>query len=180
MQGLLKQPRQAHETPPEQEVDPLEQQPGAQQGAMDEQSDGENDPALKVAVDFVKRALYEDGAADGINSTMRATRQPIEDMALLAYELTSVADEKTEQETGQAVPDELLMSLAASVLSEVVDIAEASGVQLKPSDIAAALKVMTLRFLGEMGHDTRELQTAFDQVGPEQIDQIAEQEQANV
>lgn len=184
MQGLLKKPREMQsdpnqppaEDPAQQPQDPTrgaaqQPQPGAQ---PEQQADagGDNDPALNAAIEFVRRALYETGSADSVHETMKASRQPVEDMAMLAYELTSIADEKTE---GQ-VPDELLLTLAASVLSEVAEIAEASGVQLQPSDIAGALKMMTLRFAGEMGHDTRELQAAFDQVSPEQINQLAAEE----
>lgn len=179
-QGLLKQPMPAEEPPADPQADPQVQQSGQAptqqqspaQSPAPAQGEEAEDPALKTAVDFVKRALYETGSADGVHETMKASRQPMEDMAMLAYELTSIADEKTE---GQ-VPDELLLTLAATVLSEVAEIAEASGVQLRPSDIAGALKIMTLRFAGEMGHDTRELQAAFDQVSPEQIDQLAAEE----
>ncbi|MDP1931893.1 MAG: hypothetical protein Q8L60_10590 [Gammaproteobacteria bacterium] len=172
MQGLLKQPQQmAQPKQPEEALVDAQQPNEAQQEpvAQPEQDDGADDPSLATAIDFVKRALYETGSADSVHATMKVSRQPAEDMALIAYELTSIADEKTE---GQ-VPDELLMTLAASVLSEVAEIAEASGVKLQPSDVASALKIMTLRFLGEMGHDTRELQAAFDQVSPEQVNQIA-------
>jgi hypothetical protein len=151
-------------------------QPGSQpQGPEQAQGEEGGDQVLDAAIDFVRRALYEAGSADGVNESLSKTRQPIEDMAMLAYELTSLADDKTE---GQ-IPDELLMSLAVAVLSEVAEIAEASGVKLQPSDIASALKIMTLRFVGEMGHDTRSLQDAFNQVSPEQINQLAA-EGANV
>lgn len=176
MQGLLKQPMQAEEPPVDPQAEqrqPGQQQPGQQQSPApaqgEEQGEEADDPALTTAIDFVKRALYETGAADSVHETMKKSQNPSEDMALLTYELTAVADEKTE---GQ-VPDELLLTLAASVLSEVAEIAEASGVKLQPSDVASALKIMTLRFMGEMGHDTRELQAAFDQVSPDQVNQIA-------
>jgi hypothetical protein len=185
MQGLLKQPRQMQpesqqevpqEVPQEaQQEMPAENPQAPAPQAPEEQAEqsDENDPALKTAINFVKRALYETGAADGIHETMKKSQNPAEDMALLAYELTAVADEKT----GGQVPDELLISLAATVLAEISDIAEASGVQLQPADVASALKIMILRFAGEMGHDTRELQAAFDQVSPDQINQMAAQEE---
>jgi hypothetical protein len=191
MPGLLKQPRQAGGAPVDQQqaieqaIQMTEQQmaQGRPQGQQmpqgqpesqpqgPEQAQGEEggDPMLDAAIDFVRRALYETGSADGVNESLSKTRQPVEDMATLAYELTSMADEKTE---GQ-IPDEMLMTLAVAVLSEVAEIAEASGVKLQPSDIASALKIMTLRFVGEMGHDTRSLQQAFNQVSPEQINQLA-------
>lgn len=187
MQGLLKKPREMQsdpnqppaEYPAQQPQDPTrgaaqQPQPGAQPEQQADAGD-DNDPALNAAIEFVRRALYENGSSDSVHATMKASRQPVEDMAMLAYELTSIADEKTE---GQ-VPDELLMTLAVTVLTEVAEIAEASGVQLQPADLASALKIMTLRFVGEMGHDTRQLQEAFNQVSAEQVNQIAAAEEGN-
>ena len=181
MQGLLKQPGQeapVDQAAIDQAVQMTEQemaqqggqQPMQEQGAEEEGPD--DDPMLDAAIDYVKRALYETGSADGVSETLKKSRQPVEDMATMAYELVSMADEKTE---GQ-IPDELLMTLAVTVLTEVSEIAEASGVKLQPSDLASALKIMTLRFVGEMGHDTRTLQEAFNQVSPEQINQLAAEE----
>lgn len=175
MQGLLKQPEQeapADQAAIDQAVQMTEQEMAQQGEPGEEQGGGDDDPMLAAAIDYVKRALYETGSADGVSDSLKRSRQPVEDMATMAYELTSMADEKTE---GQ-IPDELLIGLAVDVLTEVADIAEASGVKLQPSDLASALKIMTLRFLGEMGHDTRQLQEAFNQVSPDQINQLAAEE----
>jgi hypothetical protein len=61
--------------------------------------------------------------------------------------------------------------LAAKILQEVADIAEAAHINLKPSDIAMALKDMILRYLGEQGVDTSKLQQAMSQVNPEDFNQ---------
>lgn len=192
MQGLLKRPRESgqpgeiqHGTAPsgaqpEQPADPAQQQvqqqarqqvqqpQAGQQPAPDDGSD-ENNPQFVEAVNVVKRSLYETGAADNVSEVMATSDSPAEDAAMLAYELVVAADEMTEG----AVPDELVVLLAATVLSEVVEIAEASGVQMQPADIAESMKLMILRYVGESGHDTTELQQAMDQVSPEQFNEMA-------
>jgi len=181
MAGLLKQPRQqaqpqqAQPMPEQpQQMDPSaampqEPMPGQEmpQGAQGEAD--ENNPAFQAAITQVKTALYQEGAADGVNKALTTSSNPVETVSTLAYELTAIADEKTNGE----VPDELLMLLAGTVLAEIVDIAEGSGIQMSAADVAQAFKQMTLRYLGEQGMDTTELSAAMDQVSPEQMNQLA-------
>jgi hypothetical protein len=180
MAGLLKKPRQQA---PQQQAAPAEQMPAEQsmpqQGApvqpgMEDQAGeaDENNPAFLAAVNQVKTALYKEGAADSVNEALKTSEDPINTISTLAYELTAVADEKASETVGE-VPDELLVLLASTVLSEVVDIATASGIQLSAADIGEALKKMILRFMGEQGVDTRGLEEAMNQVSPEQMNQIA-------
>jgi hypothetical protein len=70
----------------------------------------------------------------------------------------------------------LLALLATNILEEVASIAEAAKIPVKPSDLAMALKQMILRFLGEQGVDTTQLQQAMDQVDPEEFNRMAAQE----
>jgi len=190
MQGLLKQQSQAP-----QDEDAMAQQAAQQAAAQMQQQGGEapvsdpmaqpgmeegegadeNDPAFKAAVDYVRTVLYADGAADEINKAMTNMQSPAESIADMAYEITTIADEKTQGE----VPDELLMLLASTVLSEIYDIAEASGLKVEPADMASSLKMMILRFVGEQGHDTQQLHQAMNQVSPEQINQMAAEGQSD-
>lgn len=135
---------------------------------MDAEPD-ENNPAFQAAVEMGNTALYEDGAADNIHQQLLVTDDPVNEMANIAYEITAIMDERTE---GQ-VPDELLILLGTVMLNEVADIAIASGIELMPADLANAMKIMILRYVGEMGHDTRELQAAMDAISPEQFNQMA-------
>jgi len=185
MAGLLKQPRQqaqpqqAQPMPEQpQQMDPnaampQEPMPGQEmpQGAQGEAD--ENNPAFQAAITQVKKALYKEGAADGVNQALTTSSNPVETVSTLAYELTAIADEKTIKDTGEKVPDELLMLLAGKVLAEIVDIAEGSGIQMSAADVAQAFKQMTLRYLGEQGMDTRELSAAVDQISPDQMNQLA-------
>ena len=121
--------------------------PGA---APDDGQDDENNPAFKAAIDFAMKALYEKKAAFDVAKALKMSRDPVEALANAAYEMTSIADEKTQ---GQ-VPDELLVLLASRILEEVATIAEAAGLDMKASVVAQALKQMILRYLGEQGADT--------------------------
>jgi len=141
-------------------------QPPVDEG-MDEDV-SEDHPAFQAAVQLTHDALYKDGAADNIHNILKKPDVTPEEIADIAYEITSIADERTE---GQ-VPDELLALLAANSLQEVADIAIASGAQLRPEDLAQAMEHMILRFVGEQGLDTRELQAAMDAIPKEMFGEV--------
>ncbi|NBX97436.1 hypothetical protein EBQ81_01030, partial [bacterium] len=107
----------------------------------------QNDPGYIVALDFAMRALYENEAAKDIAKAIKFSQNPVDAMAEAAYNVVQIADEKTEG----AVPDELLVLFATDVLEEVAEIAEAAGIEVKPSDVAQAFKQMVLRYVGEQG-----------------------------
>lgn len=148
----------------------------AQQGMPPQEAaegeSNEKDPNFQAALQYAMQVLYEKGAAKDIAKQVRAAQDnPVDGVANIAYEITSVVDEKTEG----AVPDEMLVPLAMQVLEEVVEIAEAAGIKLQPTDVAAAFKQMILRYLGEQGVDTTQLQQGMDQVDPSVFDQAAEE-----
>lgn len=128
----------------------------------------ESDPAYQAAMELAMKALYGEQAAKGVAESLRMAQDPVEGLSNTAYEIVSIIDERTEG----AVPDELLVLLATNVLEEVGEIAEAAGIEVTPADIAAALKQMILRFLGEQGVDTTQLEQAMGQVNPEDFNQI--------
>jgi hypothetical protein len=158
-------PPEQQPMPPAQEQLPPEEMPPEE---MPEQEADENNPAFQQALYMAKQALYEDGAADTIHEQIKGADDPVEMVANIAYDMTAIVDERTEGE----VPDELLVLLASSLLEEVADIAEASGITLTNAEIAKSMKLMILRFVGDQGHDTRELQAAMDQVSDEDIEQM--------
>ncbi|MEX1198211.1 MAG: hypothetical protein WEB57_10155 [Pseudohongiellaceae bacterium] len=136
---------------------------------MDEEENDESHPAFQAAMTQVMTALYKNGTADKINKLMVNAQNPMEQVSTIAYELTAVAGEKA----GGEMPEDLVVLLGANVLAEVLDIAEGSGVEYQPAEVAQAFKTMLLRYLGESGYDTTELDQAMSQVGPEQINQLA-------
>jgi hypothetical protein len=156
---------------PAQEQDPMAA--GMPQGEMLEDEGpepDENDPAFKAAVEYAMQVLYEQQAAKDVSQSLKAAPSVAEGMSNVAYEITTIVDEKTDG----AVPDELLMLLGMKVLEEVADIADASGLNPSTQDVAGAFKDMVLRFLGENGMDTTQLQQAMDQVDPSAFEQSAE------
>ena len=135
-----------------------------------DQSTDENNPAFKSALGYAMKVLYEEQAAKDVSQSLKAAPSVAEGMSNVAYEITTIVDEKTEG----SVPDELLMLLGMRVLEEVADIAEASGLNPSTQDVAGAFKDMVLRFLGENGVDTTQLQQAMDQVDPSAFEQGAQ------
>lgn len=144
---------------PAEQMNPEEQMPNeAQEGPEPDESN----PAFLAATKLAMEALYQKGAAQDVAKQIRAAQDPVQGMAEIAYEMTSVIDERTQGE----VPDELIMLLAIKVLTEVGDIAEAAGIQVTAAEIAGAFKTMLLRFLGENGMDTTQLDQAMSQIDP--------------
>lgn len=141
--------------------------------AADGATDGdENDPGYQQALKFAMDALYKSGAAKQIAQQISSSQNVADALSEVSYNIVTIADEKT----NGAVPDELLVLFASSVLKEVADIADAAGVKVKSSDIASAMRTMILRYLGEQGVDTTELQGAMDKVDPTAFDEEEEGE----
>ena len=122
----------------------------------------ENHPAFIQAMRYAMQVLYEQNAADDVAKQLSAGQDKVEALANIAYEITTVVDEKTNGE----VPRELIALLAMGILKEVIDIAEATKMDITPADAAGAFKQMLLRYLGENGVDTTQLQQSMDQVDP--------------
>ena len=122
----------------------------------------EDNPQFVQAMRYALQVLYEKGAAKDVAEQVRAGKDKVESMANIAYEITSTVDERTEGK----VPRELIGLLAMAILKEVTDIASAAKVDMSPVDAANAFKMMLLRYLGENGVNTSQLQQAMDQVDP--------------
>jgi hypothetical protein len=164
--------RQSPQQMEQQEAEAMNAQQQGQEPAG-EGVDPESDPGYQQAAQFAMEALYKNKAAKDIAKALKTARDPVEALANTAYEIISITDERT----NGAVPDEMLAAFATFVLEEVAEIAEAANVPLQPSDVAMALKQMILRFLGEQGVDTTQLQQAMDQVDPEEFNRMAEGEE---
>lgn len=122
----------------------------------------EDNPDFVRAMKYAMTVLYEQNAAKDIANQLHAGKDVVDSLANIAYEITSTVDERTDGK----VPRELIGLLAMAILKEVLDIAEASRIPVKPLDAANAFKTMLLRYLGENGVDTSQLQQAMDQVDP--------------
>ena len=53
-----------------------------------------------------------------------------------------------------------------AILNEIMDIAQAAKMDLTPQDAAGAFKDMLLRYLGENGVNTSQLQQGMDKIDP--------------
>jgi hypothetical protein len=150
---------------------PEEQMPAGQPPAGEMEDEGPEDTeGIDAAVNEARRVLYKDGGAENVAKAMKSARTPSEGAAMLAYDLTAAAMEKTGVDN-----EENLAAVAMAVLEEVADIAEAVGMPLKNSDLADAMKQMILRLVEETGADAAELRAAMDQVDPAQFDQMEEE-----
>jgi hypothetical protein len=135
--------------------------------APEAEAPDENNPAFVQALKFAMSVLYEQDAADDVAKQLQSGKDKVEALANIAYEITSTVDEKTQ---GQ-VPRELIALLGMAILKEVIDIAEAMKMGITPKDAADAFKQMLLRYLGENGVDTTQLQQSMDQVDPKVFEQ---------
>ena len=133
----------------------------ADQGVGEAQAD-ENNPQFTQAMKFALQVMYKEGAAKDIAEQLRAAPNKQEGLATIAYEITSVVDERT----GGKVPRELVALLAMAILKEVMDIGQAAKMDIRPEEAAGAFKDMLLRYLGENGVDTTQLQQGMDQIDP--------------
>lgn len=174
MAGLIQQnmaPEQ--QAAPEMQEAPMAEMQEAPMAEMPEEPEkDESDPSYQAALEFAMKALYSEKAAKDIAKALRTAQDPVEALSTISYEIMSIIDERTDG----AVPDELLALLATNILEEVASIAEAANIPVKSSDLAMALKQMILRFLGEQGVDTTQLQQAMDQVDPEEFNRMVAQE----
>jgi len=180
MAGLIQQQMGAGAPAPQPQVQPgMGQAPMPdEQMAMGEMEEGEGpdpdtDPGFQQAMQFSMEALYGKEAAKNVAKGLKAGGSPVDALANTAYEIVSIVDERTDG----AIPDELLVLFASNILEEVAEIGEAAGMQYQPADVAMALKQMILRFLGEQGLDTTQLQQAMDQVNPEEFNRLAAEDQ---
>ena len=135
--------------------------------APEAEAPDENNPAFVQALKFGMSVLYEQDAADDVAKQLSSGQNKVDTLANIAYDITSTVDEKTE---GQ-VPRELIALLAMAILKEVIDIAEALKMGVTPKDAADAFKQMLLRYLGENGVDTSQLQQSMDKIDPKVFEQ---------
>jgi hypothetical protein len=150
----------------------MEQMAAGEMMADDEEGPDENDPAFQSALQLAMQALYENGAARDVAQSLSSAPDPVSGLANTAYEMVTVVDERTDGE----VPDELIILLAITILQEVAEIGEAAGIDASPANVAEAFKQMLLRFLGEQGMDTSQLEQAMADVDPAVFEQAAQAE----
>lgn len=129
----------------------------------------ENNPEFLRALKFAMRVLYEQKAAGDVAKQLRLAKDKADALSNIAYDITSTVDERTEGK----VPRQLLGLLAMAILKEVIDIGQAAKMNITSQDAASAFKNMLLRYLGENGVDTSQLQKGMDKIDPSVFSQGA-------
>lgn len=142
-----------------------EKQEDAQEPDEQGAQDGSSDPNYQAAMKLAMEVLYKQGAARDVAKSLASGHDPVETLANTAYEMVTVIDEKT----NGSVPDELLVSLATQILSEVAEIGEAAGLKIDGDTIAQAMQQMLIRYLTEHGVDPSQLQQAMGQVDTKEV-----------
>lgn len=173
MAGLINEQMQGPDAAaPEDQMQQMQQMEQMPMGAEEEGSEpDESDPTFQAAVEYANEVLYGKQAAKDISQQLKSAPNIVDGMSDIAYEITSIVDERTDGN----VPDELLVPLAMQILEEVVEIADASGLDPQPEDVAMAFKKMILRYLQEQGLDTSQLDAEMSKVDPSVFRQAAEE-----
>ena len=142
---------------------------GASVAAESNQEDF-GDPALSKAMDYVGERLYSEDVGEQIARSFdnSPTANP-DAIAVIAYKLTQKADEAS----GGEVAEENLSVLGMLTLNEVLTVAEAAGMPIKPETAVTAMKRMIIMFASDNGIPAEQLQDAFAQVDDAQVSQAA-------
>ena len=122
----------------------------------------QNNPNFLRAMKYAMRVLYEQKAAGDVAEQLRSAKDKADALGDIAYTIVQTVDERTDGK----VPRELIGLLAMAILKEVIDIGQAAKMNITPQDAATAFKNMLLRYLGENGVDTSQLQQGMDKIDP--------------
>lgn len=141
------------------------------EGEEIDESDPENDPNFVKAFNFVRKNLYEKGAADKLFTKISKAPEAKGELASFAYHLTQKAD----QVTGGNILDENLASLGILTLAEIMEIAEASGASIESADMAGAMKQMMIMYMEEQGmpvEQIKQVQASMNEMKPEHFEEV--------
>lgn len=133
--------------------------------AKNKPADGEESDAYKAAMAFVMEKLYRAEAARQVADAVKKAPNPAEGLAEFAYEIVTIADERTQG----AIGDEEIIEFASEVLGEVAEIAEAAGVKVTGQVIAEATRSMLIRWVTEQGGDPTQLQAEMGKIDTAQL-----------
>ena len=136
--------------------------------------DSDTDPGYAQAMQLLRAALYESGAARDVAKGLRASKDVAAGLADVTYNFISMVDERTDG----AVPDELMATFAAEALAEVVEVGRAAGVTIGGTEVAKAMQTMILRYVGENGGDATQLTQSMSAINPGQVGEVLDTAEA--
>lgn len=125
----------------------------------------EANPAYAEARAMLLERLYEAGAGQGL---MQALQQAPDIPSALAEQSMLILD-MLDQMTENEVPDEYVVPLAVDVMTEVVEIAIAGGIEVSTSDMAAGMRELIKTLITTMGGDATDVAAAMDQVPADEL-----------
>lgn len=162
--------------------EPMEQgemEPGEmgerEEGGEDSDDGGytpEADDAVAAAITEVQKRLYEGDIADGIAEALSQASDPVQGLVDQASTLIGVAEDIV----GDSVPDEGYIMFGIALMGEVVEIAQAAGIQVGGREIAEALRKFILQVVQELGGDTSQIEAAMGQIDTAQLGAAMDQE----
>ena len=180
--GIINEEMEPGEGPAHEQAEPppVEQQEDQAEAAGMPEQDGmsEDDPtpeeedAYEKGVIAIMRTLYDSGAADDIvESAVKAGGDP-DAIAKATLQLMKSIDEAT----GGQIPETVLAPLATEALTQIVELVEATGVEVGGRGIAQALQIMLLDFMTEYGADPAQIQQALSTVDTDAIGKLIDQQ----
>lgn len=152
------------------------QQTGVLAGEAPPQDDEETlspeaDQALGEALSMVQEKLYDGNVADGIAQALQSAPDPISGLVDQATTLLGVSEELTQG----VVPDEAFMMFAIALMGEVVEIGQASGMEITGRDIAEAMRRFIQTAVESMGGDTSQIAEVMNSVNVDEVGAALEQ-----
>lgn len=142
---------------------------------QDEQieDDGES-PEFLRAREMMLSKLYEEGAAQGIGQALAAAPGVVQGIVDQSMALVDAMEEATQG----SVPDEEAMAFVMDIVQEVVEIAQASGIQVRNAEIASAVGEVLAQVVENLGGDSKAIREEMANIDPEEIGAQLESEEA--
>lgn len=158
--------------PAEPGMEGMEPRGGMMDGQGEEEATPEEEDAYEKGVVAIMRVLYDSGVADGIvESIVQAGGDP-DAIAKATLQLMKSIDEAT----GGQIPETVLAPLATEALTQIVELVEATGVEVGGRGIAQALQIMLLDFLTEYGADPAQIQQAMSEVDTQAVGKFIDEQ----
>jgi hypothetical protein len=134
-------------------------------GSSEPEYSEQTDAAVQSALSKLRAMLYEGDVADGLAEAVLAAPTPVEGVVDQAIALLGVAEESF----GDSIPDEGFLFFGIGLMGEVVEIAQAGGVELSGRDIADAVREFLLQTVRELGGDTTQVEEAMQAISPDDV-----------
>lgn len=143
--------------------------PADDQAEPEVDEDPESDEGYRSALELMLSKLYEEGVAEKLGQALSSAPDKVQGVVEQTVNLLDVM----EQLTQGSVPDELVMAFVLEATQQVVEIAQAAGVQLSNADIAAAVREVMAQVMENLGADTTQLREEMGKVDPAEVGRVA-------